>query len=111
MKKSVAMKWVKALKSGKFKQGQSKLQRDNKFCCLGVLCKIAPKEVTLNTTGKTGKLKGFTLFDQENVLKWSGMQSALGVISYCVPSLAEHNDKEVPFKLIAALIKKYWRKL
>jgi len=33
--------WVKALRSGEYKQGQSYLRsRDGKFCCLGVLCDL-----------------------------------------------------------------------
>lgn len=33
--------WVKALRSGKYKQGQRTLLRDNKYCCLGVACVVA----------------------------------------------------------------------
>ena len=34
-------KWVKALRSGKYKKGKGALRaRDNTFCCLGVLCDI-----------------------------------------------------------------------
>jgi len=37
--------WVKALRSGEYKQGQSYLRnRDNKFCCLGVLCDLTNKK-------------------------------------------------------------------
>ena len=40
MNKEIKDKWVKALRSGEYKQGRLYLQRDNLFCCLGVLCKI-----------------------------------------------------------------------
>jgi len=34
-------KWLKALESGKFKQGKEVLRSiDNKFCCLGVACEL-----------------------------------------------------------------------
>lgn len=34
-------KWVKALRSGEYKQGRTKLRSlDDKFCCLGVLCNL-----------------------------------------------------------------------
>lgn len=33
-------KWVKALRSGEYKQGRTYLQQGNRFCCLGVLCKV-----------------------------------------------------------------------
>ena len=52
MKIEIAKKWVRALRSGKYKQGTGVLEHvDNKgkssFCCLGVLCKItkAPRKV------------------------------------------------------------------
>lgn len=31
-----AEKWVKALRSGEYKQGQIKLQKGDEYCCLGV---------------------------------------------------------------------------
>ena len=33
----VKQKWVKALRSGKYKQTQENLYKNDKFCCLGVL--------------------------------------------------------------------------
>ncbi len=35
--------WVQALRSGKYTQGHGYLMRDDKFCCLGVLCDLAIK--------------------------------------------------------------------
>lgn len=32
--------WVKALRSGEFKQGKGALQTPGGFCCLGVACKV-----------------------------------------------------------------------
>jgi hypothetical protein len=41
MKKEMKDKWVKALRSGKYKQGFSWLRNtNNEFCCLGVLCEV-----------------------------------------------------------------------
>lgn len=39
--------WVAALRSGQFEQGKSALQVGNKYCCLGVLCRIAGVPRTL----------------------------------------------------------------
>lgn len=33
-------KWIKALRSGKYKQTTKTLQDDNGYCCLGVACKV-----------------------------------------------------------------------
>lgn len=44
MKKSIKNRWVKALRSGKFKQGFGKLKQDEgdaiKYCCLGVAIEV-----------------------------------------------------------------------
>lgn len=46
MKKALKAKWVAALRSGKYKQGEEYLKltgsAGNTFCCLGVLCDISP---------------------------------------------------------------------
>ena len=46
LKKNVKKAWVKALRSGEYKQGKERLCRQNaegelEFCCLGVLADIA----------------------------------------------------------------------
>lgn len=44
MNKTLMLKWAKALRSGKYKQGKYALKNmDNTFCCLGVLCDISGK--------------------------------------------------------------------
>ena len=40
MDKKIKKKWLKALRSGKYKQGRDALRIGNKFCCLGVLCDL-----------------------------------------------------------------------
>lgn len=42
--KNVIRKWIKALRSKKYKQGYGTLRRDGKFCCLGVLCDLHAQE-------------------------------------------------------------------
>src|SRR5688572_17403992 len=48
MDATIKEKWVKALRSGEFKQGEGKLHdSDNDtYCCLGVLCKIQGAQFT-----------------------------------------------------------------
>lgn len=45
MNKKIKAKWLRALRSGKFKQGQqtlcAKTDDDYEFCCIGVLAHIA----------------------------------------------------------------------
>ena len=47
MNKRTKAKWLKALRSGKYKQTRGKLQRGGRNCCLGVLAAcmgVNPKE-------------------------------------------------------------------
>jgi len=43
MDATIKRKWVEALRSGEYKQGQGALRdaRDNTWCCLGVLCEVS----------------------------------------------------------------------
>ncbi len=42
MNPELKSKWVGALRSGEYKQGKTALRsKDDKYCCLGVLCEIS----------------------------------------------------------------------
>lgn len=43
MRKDVAKKWARELRSGKYAKGTDALNASGKFCCLGVLCELAIK--------------------------------------------------------------------
>lgn len=52
MKREIKEAWLRALKSGEYEQGELHLEKDLKYCCLGVLCKVLnqdPKEETVVT--------------------------------------------------------------
>jgi hypothetical protein len=40
MDAQIKQKWVEALRSGKYQQGQGILKGGNEYCCLGVLCEV-----------------------------------------------------------------------
>lgn len=42
--KELHKKWVEALRSGEYKQTQSKLHNEEGFCCIGVLCEVKGME-------------------------------------------------------------------
>lgn len=45
MDKKVKVKWLAALKSGKYRKAKKVLRRDKtSMCCLGVLCDIEPRK-------------------------------------------------------------------
>lgn len=37
---SIKEDWIKALRSGKYKQGTGCLRKGDEYCCLGVLCEV-----------------------------------------------------------------------
>jgi len=46
--KQLKAEWVKALRSGEYKQGRLRLQRGDSYCCLGVLCEVAGVAIPRN---------------------------------------------------------------
>ena len=44
MDKRIKELWIDALKSGEYKQTDSRLRRSTGYCCLGVLCDLHHKE-------------------------------------------------------------------
>ncbi len=105
MKKNIATKWVKALRSGEYKQGYGCLH-DNEtkgYCCLGVLCKMYEKDYE-----EMGErlIDGFTL--PLSIMEDSQISSptcrqdkeiTIGKKQY--PSLANANDSYESFANIA----------
>lgn len=99
----VAKAWVKALRSGKYKQGKGSLFENGRYCCLGVLTHLAVKE------GVIKKIYGFSL--DSSVMEWAGLNSPFGRYdknSKVVSDLAAENDgynvKAKTFKQIADII-------
>lgn len=93
--------WVKALRSGDFKQGQRALRRGETFCCLGVLCDVMGAEwgggddVDLNPR-INGELQAYYLAPV--ALETTGMTFAQQERLY------DMNDEGKPFSEIADYI-------
>lgn len=113
MDKKIKAKWLKALRSGKYKQGKKVLKTKNgKFCCLGVLCDLYSKATKTpwvkNGSGLNYMHNYFGVLS-DKVVAWSGLSDSsphllVGVRS---KSLAELNDGTgYGFKKIANLIEK-----
>jgi hypothetical protein len=124
MNKRVMKKWVKALFSGKYKQGQGLLkQTDHKdiirHCCLGVLCELYNEDMKEKKKKKlTEKVDGFGVirFNKQpehlpNIVKdWADLNDNVGSIG-AFDSLAAINDDGKTFKTIAKIIEKNWENL
>lgn len=93
MDKKIKIKWLKALRSGKFEQTNFRLKRTDangveRYCCLGVLCE-AMKE----------KYEPIHDFPSDETLKKAGLTH------YQTDKLTDMNDfEELSFKQIAAYI-------
>ncbi len=120
MNNKIKNKWLKALRSGKYKQGRNYLCRvdddgDDSFCCLGVLCELHAEE-TKGVWREGNYLdvlyyKGNEVLLPEEVIKWAELEDDdpfLGVNNNRnrYPA-SELNDGGKTFKQIANLIEKY----
>lgn len=107
--------WVRALRSGKYKQCKStltKLEGSKKVghCCLGVLCELALKKgVELETTPSEEQDDALQYEDEyiflpAKVRKWAALRENDGDYAYDKDSLAGQNDSGTSFKKIADVI-------
>lgn len=112
--------WIKALRSGKYKQGRYALRDANdKYCCLGVACDLAVKagvikKPTLNDDESYYFSKGNYMQLPNKVRKWLGIHNKNGScwIDDQYHSLISKNDTQKwSFKKIADFIEKNWERL
>jgi hypothetical protein len=89
-------KWIEALRSGKYKQGNGWLEKDNHYCCLGVLCAIQ------NSDWKNS-------FDDNESLYTERLPNSLnaGLATEDRRDLAAKNDSGETFIEIADYIEKH----
>ena len=137
MNKTIATKWVKALRSGKYKQADNYLcqisSKGIKYCCLGVLTEIyqaeqiAKKKKTLPAKiVKMYKNAPFDVVKYGNgkssaeelplaVQRWADMDGRLGEFddegAGDFGSLSHMNDAGYSFKKIANFIEKNYENL
>ena len=122
MKKEVMKKWVKALRSGKYKRGSCYLRKKTptgiRHCCLGVLCDITPG-VTWDSL-HDGICRASTLKDYSttglpyDVRYYAGISNSYGYIPKRrgLNSLSDINDSgKYNFNQIADIVEKHWEYL
>lgn len=114
-----AKKWVKALRSGKYKQTKYQLcelaskGKPKGFCCLGVACELAIKDGVKLTIGVDENDRSIRTYSDRAsslpnvVADWLGLNDDLGGFDLRIEEqdcLAELNDKGLSFKQIAKVI-------
>lgn len=79
--------WIAALRSGKYRQGRIYFEKNNSFCCLGVLCKISGQPTELAPASDN----------------WDFVESVIDTSEH-ISALIGRNDNGVPFPVIADYI-------
>ena len=100
--------WLLALRSGEYKQGNNWLCKDNKYCCLGVLCELKNELVT------QGSMK-YNFIHTACIAQQSSMYNVLGMAGdfkgfridkkECLAAL---NDNGYTFNEIADIIEQHF---
>lgn len=131
MDRKIALRWAKALESGKYKQTHGVLRTANydvvgdanAFCCLGVLCNLHAQDHPEIAAQQDNP---FEYIDSdvelpEVVKEWAGLKTTDGTFDFefrvpgqetLATSLIDLNDEwEYDFKKIASVIRKHSAKL
>jgi hypothetical protein len=102
MDRKIKTKWLKALRSGKYKQTKNVLRKARGgFCCLGVLCDIVKPDGWYKDQDKVWGFQGSECtydFPPTSILAETGLPTELG------SDLAVMNDSGRSFKEIADYI-------
>ena len=110
MKKRIKNLWLKALRSGKYRQGTAGLRAEDMYCCLGVLCDLHSKAAftSWDYDEKTGIFRylGESVVLPAEVCAWAGLDEANPAVGRIV--VTTHNDTaRRSFKRIALLIERH----
>lgn len=107
---NAALKWLKALRSGYYKQGKGHLNDGDAFCCLGVACELYRREHSLEMSMDG---EGIVSYDGEKfllphkVMEWLELSTPEGDWlgdEFACDSLADLNDSGLSFEDIAKVI-------
>lgn len=105
-------KWVKALRSGKYKQGRKALRtRRGNYCCLGVACDISKLSKWDTNSYGEGRYDGHVGDLPRRVKKWFGMALSNPLVTHGKKQveLASLNDRRSSsFRQVADLIESQW---
>jgi hypothetical protein len=97
-------RWIAALRSGKYKQGQYHLHSGDEYCCLGVLCEVAGIEQRETAPGVFEfRVEGYGSDDPD----WTDSRypkNIAGLSSVWCSRLAAKNDAKKGFAHIAEII-------
>lgn len=106
MNKRIKRLWIKALRSGKFKQGVGAMKEtigdDFQYCCLGVL-----EELHVSATGNPFATARKAEYLSKPCREWAGLPETVADPLIGKTTASELNDNGKSFKYIANRIEKY----
>jgi hypothetical protein len=102
MKPQIKEQWLEALESGRYEKGKARLNYDNKFCCLGVLCDLFKDDL-------------YVVTDDDGMVFYNGQFSYLPIKIQEFAEIEENhlerlmllNDLNETFEPVVAYIKKW----
>lgn len=107
--------WVQALESGKYQQGEGRLCKDDKYCCLGVACEVFGLKHYMEGGQKRyqSEAGSVTSYPPTELCIRLGLRNYVGGLGRSIPatdgyhgSLVSLNDAaQAPFSEIARLIR------
>lgn len=115
MNSKVKKLWLKALRSGKYKQTKGVLKNHKGYCCLGVLADIYNKDKINSGWKYDDYLKQYRYEEKvgvlsDNICKWANISTQGGFhnIKGEYKALVTFNDRGKSFKQIANYIERYF---
>lgn len=120
MRRDIATKWAEALRSGEYRQCKEVLQREEGFCCLGVLCDLHRQAKGGEWVGPDHHTHGGMVYQPaeggedyallpEAVQEWAGIRGPNPSVR-CDP-LTILNDEGRKFDDLADMIEACWEDL
>ena len=108
----IMTEWTRRLESGDYLQGRGKLQEQDRYCCLGVLCEIAVEQGVIQQPRFVGGVVTYGYYNTsvlpDSVAHWAGITPE-GRLSQSIETwedLTELNDNAgYSFKQIAEVIR------
>lgn len=80
--------WLKALRSGSFAQGTNYLEKNDSYCCLGVLCSIAVDQGIVERAYPSSPFREISFYAEDGpdcsqvlpseVMEWSNLEDEAG---------------------------------
>ena len=111
MNPTIKQKWISALRSGSYKQTNSKLRNSSEgYCCLGVLCDIYSQDCKVSWVGD--KIHGDVLYLPRAISQWAELESEDPIVEVLIDEtdefkkvpLSELNDDGWSFESISHVI-------